>query len=123
MARGGHCCFEGDTNMGTVLEKVRRLEQYVAADENAIDQVIEQTLDKLFERETLRLEAFKLKLESQIVAFENEYKMPSHDFYTQFEQGELGDEMDFMEWSATYEMLQNLQKRMTLLDAEPQALA
>ncbi|GIL14832.1 MAG: hypothetical protein BroJett039_00050 [Chloroflexota bacterium] len=101
--------------MSTVLEKVKRLEQYVATDENAIDQVVEQTLDKLFERETSRLESVKARLETQIVAFEQTYKMPTREFYIRFEQGELGDGMDFFEWSATYEMLKNLEKRMTLL--------
>lgn len=53
--------------MTTVLEKVKRLEKYVAADENAVDQLVEQTLDKLFERETSRLENAKyvLKLGSR----------------------------------------------------------
>lgn len=101
--------------MGTVLEKVKRLEQYVAADENAIDQVIEQTLDKLSERETSRLETFKLRLDTRMAAFEQQYNMLTPDFYLQFEKGEVGDAMDFIEWSATYEMLENLEKRMTLL--------
>ncbi len=106
--------------MSTVLEKVKRLEQYVSADENAIDQVVEQTLDKLFERETSRLENVKTRLETRIVAFEQIYKMPTHEFYPRFEQGELGDAMDFFEWSATFEMLQNLEQRMTLLDSGKQ---
>lgn len=107
--------------MSTVLEKVKRLEQYVAADENAIDQVVEQTLDKLLERETSRLENVKARLETQIAAFEHTYNMPTREFYPRFEQGELGDAMDFFEWSATFEMLQNLEKRLTLLDAGQQA--
>ena len=101
--------------MSTVLEKVKRLEQYIAADENPIDQVVEQALDKLFERETLRLENVKARLETQINAFEQMYNMPTREFYPRFERGELGDAMDFFEWSATCEMLQNLEKRMTLL--------
>lgn len=102
--------------MSFVLEKVKRLEQYVAADENGIDQVVEQTLDKLLEREATRLADLKSRLVSQIVAFEEQYKMPTRDFYARFERGELGDAMDYIEWSATAEMLQNLEKRIGLLN-------
>lgn len=107
--------------MSTVLEKVKRLEQYVATEENAIDQVVEQTLDKLFEREASRLEHIRSRLETRIAAFEETYKMPTPEFYLRFEQGELGDAMDFFEWSATLEMLQNLEKRIALLETGTQA--
>jgi len=107
--------------MSTVLEKVKRLEQYISADENAVDQVVEQTLDKLLEREASRLENVKTRLETQISTFERAYGMPTGEFYSRFENGELGDAMDFFEWSATFEMLQNLEKRLTLLESEPQA--
>lgn len=103
--------------MPTVLEKVKRLEQYVAADENAIDQVVEQTLDKLLERETRRLETLKTTLTARIAAFENQYNMPTREFYPRFEDGALGDAMDFFEWSATYEMLQHLERRISLLES------
>lgn len=102
--------------MSTVLEKVKRLEQYVAADENGIDQVVEQTLDKLLERESARLVNTKMRLRTRIDAFEQQYKMPTRDFYARFERGELGDAMDYIEWSATAEMLQNLEKRIDLLN-------
>jgi len=40
--------------MMTTLEKVRRLEQYIAADSPAIDPVIHMAIDKLMEREITR---------------------------------------------------------------------
>lgn len=98
--------------MPTVLAKVKRLEQYVADDENAVDQVVEQTLDKLLERESTRLETLKTTLAARIAAFENQYNMPTREFYPRFEDGELGDAMDFMEWSATIEMLDNLNQQI-----------
>lgn len=102
--------------MSTVLEKVKRLEQYVAADEDGMDQVVEQTLDKLLERESARLVDLKSRLATQIAAFEQQYKMLTRDFYARFERGELGDAMDYIEWSATAEMLQHLEKRIDLLN-------
>ena len=45
--------------MITTLEKVKRLEQYIAADGSAVDPVIHMAIDKLMEREIRRL--LKLK--------------------------------------------------------------
>jgi len=41
--------------------------------------------------------------------------LKSADFYTRYEKSEMGDSMDFIEWSATVEMLANAEKQMTLL--------
>lgn len=54
----------------------------------------------------------KSRLEANLLAFEKQYAMSSTDFYERFENGELGDAMDFIEWAATIEMLDNLNKRI-----------
>ena len=100
--------------MSAAYEKVKRLEQYLAGDV-AVDHVVEQTVDKLLERETARLTELKTRLEQQLAEFENQYAMKSADFHARFERGELGDLMDFIEWSATYEMIANLNKQIALL--------
>jgi hypothetical protein len=46
-----------------------------------------------------------------------EYKLSSGDFYRQFQAGELGDEADFFEWSAFYQMWLSIQKQLNLLKA------
>ncbi|MGI0479596.1 hypothetical protein ACN4EE_02280 [Geminocystis sp. CENA526] len=46
-----------------------------------------------------------IDLEIQLKNYENKYKMSSYDFYTQFRQGKLGDDIDLFEWSVFYEML------------------
>lgn len=104
--------------MATVLAKVKRLEQYVAADEDAVDQVLEQTLDKLLERESTRLLESKARLTERIAGFESQYQMPSSDFYPRFERGELGDAMDYIEWSVTVEMVDDLERRIELLNVD-----
>ena len=45
------------------------------------------------------------------------YKMPSNTFHQQFEAGELGDEMDFFEWSGLYELWQDMQHKIELLES------
>jgi hypothetical protein len=37
------------------------------------------------------------------------------EFYQQFKAGKLGDEVDFVEWSAFYQMWSDLQTQLELL--------
>jgi hypothetical protein len=43
-------------------------------------------------------------LENRLRMFEAQYQMSSEEFYPRFRSGELGDAMDFFEWSVFYEM-------------------
>ncbi len=102
----------------TTLQKVRRLEQYIATDSSAVDPVIHMAIDKLMEREITRLLKLKARLAEQLEEFERTYAMNSSDFYTRYESGEMGDDMDFIEWAATVEMLKNIENRLLLLKLE-----
>lgn len=102
--------------MVSVLEKMRKLEEYIAADSAAVDPVLELTLDKLLAREITRATARKKSLTAQIAKFEQQYHLGSEDFLAQFQAGTLGDDIDFIEWAATLEMLKNLNDRLTLLE-------
>ncbi|MCK5522747.1 MAG: hypothetical protein KAI83_06380 [Thiomargarita sp.] len=101
--------------MMTTLEKVKRLEQYLVMSGSSIDPVLDQSLDKLLVRELTRILALKNRLLNQLSAFEKTYSMSNTDFYQRYEMGEMGDEMDFIEWAATIEMLTHLEKKLGLL--------
>jgi len=101
--------------MTAVLEKVQRLEQYVQLTNGQVDWVLESTIDKVLDRERQRLLGQQAPLKSQITDFEVQYGWTSEEFYPRFERGELGDDMDFIEWSATIEMVKNLQHVIELL--------
>lgn len=101
--------------MVAALEKVQRLERYVQLTNGHVDQVLESTIDKVLDRERQRLFRQQTHLKSQIAGFEARYGWVSEEFYPRFERGELGDEMDFIEWSATIEMVENLQYTIELL--------
>jgi hypothetical protein len=101
--------------MTVVLEKVRRLERYVQATNGQVDTVLESTIDKLLGRERQRLAGQLARLKSQVADFESRYGWTSEEFYPRFERGELGDDMDFIEWSATVEMIKNLQSEIDSL--------
>lgn len=103
--------------MVTAFEKVRRLEQYLAAEKSLTDSVLDTTLDKLLARERTRILELKARLESQCQTFETTYGQTSANFYDRYQNGELGDEMDYVEWSATIDMLNNLDQKLALLES------
>ncbi len=103
--------------MISTLEKIRRLEEYLALNNSNIDPVFETTIDKLLIREHNRLIELKTRLTNELSEFEKQYDLESDDFYQQYEEGELGDVMDFVEWAATVEMVTNVRRRLELLGA------
>ena len=107
--------------MPTVLEKVRRLEQYIETRAGYADRVLEGTLDKILQREHDQLQGQLARLRDQLAVFENRYGLTTPEFYERFERGEMGDEADFFEWSATWEMVQDLQGDLELLQGRTTA--
>ena len=99
------------------LEKVQRLEQYLGSEEPPHDPVVDRTITKLLLRESARMEAIHTRLSEQIRDFEHQYHLPSAEFYTRYQRGEMGDEMDFIEWASTIDMLSNVNKRLAILES------
>ncbi|MCD6552667.1 MAG: hypothetical protein J7M16_01500 [Anaerolineae bacterium] len=105
--------------MLATLSKIKRLEEYLSLTSGKPEtKVWDLALDKLLAREIARLKADMTRLEAELAEFERRYGQTSAEFYAQFERGELGDSADFMEWSATYEMVQNLRARLAVLSGE-----
>jgi len=100
----------------TTLEKVKRLEEYLAIGSSTVDPVLDIALDKLLKREITRMSELKARLSDQLKKFEEKHSLISSEFYTRYESGQMGDEMDFVEWAATVEMLANVKKRIALLE-------
>lgn len=80
-----------------------------------VDPVINMAIDKLLEREISRMLELKTRLAGQLQNLEKKYGLDSSDFYSRYENGEMGDDMDFVEWAATVEMLSNAETRLALL--------
>jgi hypothetical protein len=45
-----------------------------------------------------------LLLMREMITFEKQYNMQTEEFYTRFIRGEMGDAMDFIEWTGVYEL-------------------
>jgi len=99
----------------TILEKVKLLEKYIAVDVSAINPVMELAIEKLLKREASRLDELKQRLLRQKTEFEKRYGLDSEEFYRRYEKGMMGDDMDYVEWSATVDMLAGIEKRVLLL--------
>lgn len=102
--------------MATTLEKVQLLQNYIAIDTATVNEVVDRSIEKILGRERARLLELKMTLSGQIAAFEEAYGLSSRHFRERFSRGELGDEMDFVEWDATIDMLMTADKRLALLD-------
>lgn len=59
-----------------------------------------------------------LDLENRLKKFESQYQMSSETFYQRFRAGELGDAMDFFEWSVFYEMWSTAQNQSELIETK-----
>jgi hypothetical protein len=99
--------------MITTLEKVKRLEVYLSI--NNADSVLDKSISKLLVREQMRMKQLISRLQQQLAQFEQQYHLSSQDFYARYSQGEMGDDMDFIEWASTVEMITNAQHRLILL--------
>lgn len=79
--------------------------------------LMQQTLNKLFdvEREDAQKD-FDL-LSRDLAEFEEKYGLNSTEFFSQFDSGMLGDDMDFFEWAALYQMRERVRERLELLAA------
>ena len=74
--------------------------------------IIDQTVDKIIVFERANTHRELKNLQADISNFEKEYQMNSEDFYTRFHAGKMGDQADFFEWSALYDMEKSLDKRL-----------
>lgn len=104
-------------NKLSTLQKLRCLEAYVASDSMSADAVLDSSLSKLLIREQMRMQRLAQRLRLELQQFEAAYSLFSDEFYARYSQGEIGDEMDFIEWAATVEMLADAERRMMLLSA------
>lgn len=82
------------------------------SDEAELGRVLGKLLDIALSQYRLCLERY----ESELHEFEGRYEMESPTFYRRFEAGELGDAMDFFEWSGLYELRQDILKKIRRLE-------
>lgn len=85
-------------------------ETYSEPDE--LDRMIGKLLEVALSQHKLRLQRY----EQELREFEQRYGMESAEFYQQFAAGELGDAIDFFEWSGLYELRQDIVEKIRKLE-------
>jgi len=95
------------------LEKLRDLEALYRRGYGS--DLISRSVDKIVALEKVAAEHELADLIARLQSFEMRYQMPSDVFYQAFRSGALGDEIDFVEWSAFFEMWQSAQERLKVL--------
>lgn len=93
------------------LHKLKVLED-TCSDKAELDLILGKLLDLSLSQYRLRLERYERDLRE----FEERYGMESTTFYRRFEAGELGDAMDFFEWSGLYELEQDILEKIRRLE-------
>ena len=84
-------------------------------------ELMERTLDKLLAYEADVCRTQLSQLQADLAEFEQQYSLPSTEFYRRFQAGKTDDRMDYVEWASLVQMHANLQKRLRLLTDEVQA--
>ena len=82
------------------------------SDKTELDRLLEKLLGVTLEQNRLRLERY----DRDLGEFEQRYGIKSSAFYRRFEDGELGDAMDFFEWAGLYELAQDLEENIHRLE-------
>lgn len=77
--------------------------------------VIDRAIDKLLSTEVAQARNELCELEARLAAYEAQYEISSDAFYQRFRAGELGDDIDFVEWSVFYDMRQSILERLRML--------
>lgn len=85
-------------------------ETYSEPDE--LDRLVGKLLEVALSQHKLRLQRY----EQELREFEQRYGMKSAAFYQQFAAGELGDAIDFFEWSGLYELRQDIVEKIRKLE-------
>lgn len=101
--------------MNKTLAKVKGLEQFVR--KHGDDVLISQTLSKMLQYRVRQYEKEIKKLDGELKRFEQSHLKKSSDFFKEFSEGLLGDEMDFVEWASLYQMRQHLLEKKAELES------
>ncbi len=104
--------------METTIDKAERLTHFLKAHRRESDAVIDPVLDKLLDRERQALIKQRDELRAELDQFESQYALESSEFHEKFKSGEMGDDVDFIDWYGVWRMYQNTLKSLETLDSK-----
>ena len=82
--------------------------------ENQVKNIVIKALKARIEKLNQKID----ELQKNMDYFNRKYGMESEEFYKKFKSGELGGDMDFMEWKASWEIFNELKnEKRALIEA------
>ena len=102
-----------------ILEQLKILEALYNRGE--VSEVLELSLPKIIAHKIAIAKQQAAELETDLQQFETLYQIPSPEFYQKILAGELGDDIDFVEWSSFYQMSCSVRERLQILLSNSQA--
>ena len=87
-------------------------------EQGPVSDLMDRTVEKLLRHEADECQAQLRQLQDDLDEFEQKYQLSSTEFYQQFQAGQIGDAMDYVEWASLVQMTDNLTKRLRLLSGE-----
>jgi hypothetical protein len=98
------------------VQTINRLQNLLKLYEQGFSSTrIDCAINKLVDIEIQQTETESQKLWQRLQHYEQQHQMTSAEFYRRFQAGELGDDMDMIEWSAFYDMYLATQRQLHLL--------
>ena len=97
-----------------IIDQLKILENLTKADGGS--ELLERSLAKIIAYEIYLSKQQAAELEAELEKIETQYKMRSVEFYRRFQNGDFGDDVDFVEWSCFYKMKVSLEKRLEVLE-------
>lgn len=98
------------------LSRLERLIRIYETGQNS--DLMDRVLDRVFAQEAADTQAAIQRLDGDIHNYEIQYGMSADDFFRQFDAGELGDAMDFIEWGSLIMMREDLRQRLEILTGQ-----
>ena len=100
--------------MGESLRKVERVQSFIQR--FGEDTFFEVTLQKMLDYKVNQYEQELKEIEEALRRFEEQYGLSTAAFLERFEAGQMGDEIDFLEWASLHRMKERIQARKYALE-------
>lgn len=94
----------------TVLSNLQRL--YATGFQ---DEFLDNALRKIVERQIERDETDLARIQTDLARYERDYEMPSADFWSLYQSGQMADTFDHFEWNVLCKAKARIEQRLAIL--------
>ena len=95
--------------MGEALRKIERVQSVIQ--QFGEDPFFEVALQKMLDYRAEQYEQELKEIEENLSRFEQQYDLSTVAFLEKFEAGQMGDDIDFLEWASLHRMKRRIQAR------------